>query len=120
MKIPKIKLHISQILKNMEKMLSGSLCKKNEQFAETVIHGSSLGRNQFGTKIGKLNKHVCFFNYWLQLLKRLNKRLCENAWPGTWPAPDHDHDLDHDLDHDHDLGHDLDHDLDHDEDEKAI
>ena len=51
---------ISVIIKQKENMLSGSLCKRNKQFAKTVGLGSILGRNRFGTKIGKLNKHGCF------------------------------------------------------------
>ena len=61
-------LYLSEFKNETEKMRSGSLCKRNYKFAKTVDHGSILGRNRFGTKIGKLNKQVCFstigFGWW--------------------------------------------------------
>ena len=79
-------------------MRSESLCKRNYKLAETTEHGSSLGRNRFGTKIGKLNKQVCVSNYWLWLLvidslqKRLNKDFVKMLHPDQGHGQGHDHD----------------------------
>ena len=60
LKISKFESISVRIQKKTEKMRCVSLCKMNYKFAETAGHGSSLGRNRFGTKIGKLNKQSCF------------------------------------------------------------
>ena len=72
-------LYLSEFKKTAEVCARGI-----QKFAETAEHGSGLGRNRFGIKIGKLNKQVCFVTIGFGCLpstasKTTKQKLGENA-----------------------------------------
>ena len=77
LKFENMSLYLSEFKKNGKKAQRQSV-QEELKFAETAEHGSSLGRKRFGTKIGKLNKQLCFstigFGCWPLTASRTTKQ----------------------------------------------
>ena len=59
LKLQNLSLYLSEFKTN-GKYAQRKSVQEELHFFETAKHGSSLGRNRFGTKIGNINKHCVF------------------------------------------------------------